>query len=576
MNGDVGLANLTGDRTSKVALLADDELSNRVILRSLLKKTGFEVLEAENGQRAVELFQEHQPDIIFMDIMMPVMDGYEATRRIKEMSRSRFVPVLFLTAMTEEDALVRCVEVGGDDFLTKPYSHAILRAKIKAMDRIRVLQEQTRQLVNRMQRDQEIAEQVFNNVVIADNVATDRIKSLLKPADLFSGDVLLSEFTPARALNVLLGDFTGHGLAAALGALPVSQVFRSMTLKGFSPEQILASINSKLNGLLPTGMFMAAQMISIDPELNYVTVFNCGMPDILVRDGETGRITRHVPSKSLPLGVLPRIDMHKLMERVQVKMGDSLLLVSDGVTEARGDTGEMFGRDGFIKAVESAGGDRSAADLLEEALETFCGDLPQDDDISFVEVPIREDVLPQMEEIVERGMASTVVSTPDDSPEHLALRLRIGGPRLANVNPVPLMVNQLEEIHHNDLNRAALYTVLTELYVNALDHGVLGLDSSLKSSPEGFTAYFAERDSRLAALKDGYIDIAISCLPENQGGHLLLEVEDSGPGFDLREVEQRLADGKALCGRGISLVRELSEEMKYEDAGSRVRVVMRR
>ncbi|RDH87364.1 MAG: hypothetical protein DIZ77_13760 [endosymbiont of Seepiophila jonesi] len=109
-------------RTSKTigrALIADDELSNRVILKALLKKLGYEVCMAENGAEAVELFERESIDMVFMDIMMPVMDGYIATERIKESAGEKFIPVIFLTAMTNESALARCIEVGGEWHLLK-------------------------------------------------------------------------------------------------------------------------------------------------------------------------------------------------------------------------------------------------------------------------------------------------------------------------------------------------------------------------------------------------------------------------------------------------------------------------
>jgi CheY-like chemotaxis protein len=123
----------------RLALIVEDENTNRLILKSLLKKRGYEVIEAVNGAEAVDRFTHHEPDIIFMDVLMPVMDGYEATRRIKQLAGDRFIPVIFLTAMSDEKALARCVEAGGDDFLAKPFSFTLLSAKLTAMERIHAL-----------------------------------------------------------------------------------------------------------------------------------------------------------------------------------------------------------------------------------------------------------------------------------------------------------------------------------------------------------------------------------------------------------------------------------------------------
>jgi len=106
-------------------LLVDDDATNRLVLSAYLKKDGYDTVVAENGQQAIDVFVKEQPGMILMDVMMPVMDGYEATTRIKEIA-TRFIPIIFLTAMTDEKALSKCVEVGGDDFLTKPYSRVIL------------------------------------------------------------------------------------------------------------------------------------------------------------------------------------------------------------------------------------------------------------------------------------------------------------------------------------------------------------------------------------------------------------------------------------------------------------------
>ncbi len=222
-----------------LALIADDELSNRIVLNALLKKMGYTTIQAVNGAEAVERFKENQPDIIFMDIMMPVMDGFDSTIQIKALCGDTFVPIIFLTAMTDEKALARCVEVGGDDFLTKPFNHTVLKSKIKAMERIRNLHREVVMLLDQRQHEEEIAEKIFSGAVITGNVMPEKLKSLMRPAAVFSGDVLLTAYAPNGDLNVLLGDFTGHGLSAALGALPVSETFRAMTVKGFSVDQIL-------------------------------------------------------------------------------------------------------------------------------------------------------------------------------------------------------------------------------------------------------------------------------------------------------------------------------------------------
>ncbi|MDH5437083.1 MAG: fused response regulator/phosphatase, partial [Gammaproteobacteria bacterium] len=255
------------DRNLKI-LIVDDEVTNRMVLNAMLKRDGFTVLMAENGKQAIEVFNNENPDLVLMDVMMPVMDGYEATRIIKSSVGNRFVPVFFLTAMTDEKALAKCIESGGDDFLTKPFSRTILRSKIEALLRVKTiyttLQEQHDELTYHQKyidREHEIAERIFNKIIRKDALDVDNIKFILSPVALFNGDILLVSPKPKGGQHVMLGDFTGHGLSAAIGAMPVAEIFYSMTEKGYPIQDIASEINSKLGKTLPTGLFCAACLL---------------------------------------------------------------------------------------------------------------------------------------------------------------------------------------------------------------------------------------------------------------------------------------------------------------------------
>jgi CheY-like chemotaxis protein len=221
-------------------LVVDDDPTNRKVLRVFLRKYGYDIIEAENGLQAVKLFATEKPGIVFMDVMMPVMNGYESTRLIKAFAGDTFVPVIFLTALQDDESLAKCIEAGGDDFLTKPYNPTTLKSKIDAMQRIAGLSRriqlqnaELRLLHDERGRADEIAQALFNRALAANSLVVDKIHSLLRPATTFNGDFLLAAYRPGGGLNILLGDFTGHGLAAAIGAMPVSDVFHAMTAKGF-------------------------------------------------------------------------------------------------------------------------------------------------------------------------------------------------------------------------------------------------------------------------------------------------------------------------------------------------------
>jgi two-component sensor histidine kinase len=117
-----------------------------------------------------------------------------------------------------------------------------------------------------------------------------------------------------------------------------------------------------------------------------------------------------------------------------------------------------------------------------------------------------------------------------------------------------------------------LYNVLSELYSNALEHGVLGLDSSLKRDATGFARYYQERNARLDELGDGHVRVHLHVTPQGDGGRLVIEVEDSGKGFDVAKVLARPLDRDRLSGRGVSLVRQLCHQASWSDDGRNARV----
>jgi len=117
-------------------LAVDDNRTNLHILSVFLKKLGHEVILAENGQDALERFADQKPDIILLDIMMPILDGFEVARRIKAECADYWVPIIFLSALNRDENLVEGLEAGGDDYLTKPINFVVLEAKMRSMQRV--------------------------------------------------------------------------------------------------------------------------------------------------------------------------------------------------------------------------------------------------------------------------------------------------------------------------------------------------------------------------------------------------------------------------------------------------------
>ena len=143
-------------------LAVDDNRTNLHILQVFLKKLGHQVVIADNGEEAVQRFASEQPDMVLLDIMMPVMDGFEAARQIKAMDTERWTPVIFLSALNRDENLVEGLEAGADDYLTKPINFVVLEAKLRSMQRSLRMQQDSIDALNRLKA---ISDNVFEAII---------------------------------------------------------------------------------------------------------------------------------------------------------------------------------------------------------------------------------------------------------------------------------------------------------------------------------------------------------------------------------------------------------------------------
>lgn len=558
--------------TIKLALVVDDSPMQCKVLSVLLKEQGYRVFTANDGARGVDMYIKYQPDLVLMDINMPVMNGYDAARKIKNLSqKNSLCPLIFITSMDTDQAFIESIEAGGDGILVRPFSPEVFKAKIKSIQRISDLYGTIKELQLVQQKDAELAEQLMSGVIESRNYALDKIGILKKPADLFSGDIQLTSLSPNGDVNVLLGDFTGHGLRSSIGAIPLAETFRAMTLKGFSITEIITQVNKQLYNLLPPDLFLAASFVSISSHDQTVYVFNAGLPDTYIFD-VNGTIKHKVESCHPPMGVLPHLLPDFSLKVIPISLDDRVVLLSDGIVEARNEQGEMYDFFRFEEAAKLGVIQQDVSKVVLKSVNDFCQNMPQEDDISLIDLPCD-------------GWQQTFVinSQNENSDEELTINsleavpawrweLTLTGKRLSRINPIPMAMSQIQEIEGHAEHWQSLFTILTELFVNALDHGVLGLSSELKNSPDGFSEYFSERENRLKNLTAGYLDIHLSYFTLKEGGELKVKIKDSGDGFDYYEVKSKLAnvneDKAKLSGRGIELVEQLCENLVYKENGT--------
>ena len=554
-------------------LIADDNQSDRMILTAIVKKMGHEVVAAADGLEAVNQFKESQPDIILLDVMMPNMNGQEAAVEIKQLAGEDMVPIIFLTSLHDAQDLAACLESGGDDFLTKPYNPVILKAKILAFSRMRrmnstlqrqrdVIRENNEHLVH----EQEVARAVYDNVAHSGCLDLPNLKYLLSPFSVFNGDVLLAARRPSGSIHLLLGDFTGHGLPAAIGAMPLAEIFYGMTAKGFLMEDILREINIKLKNILPVGYFCCACMANLSFRKQELEIWMGGLPDYYLYRKDTKAIEK-IKSTHLPLGVLSSQAFDSGTTRVKFREGDKFFMWSDGIIEARNDEGELFGEE-RLEAIFS--NNTNTDTLFDEIISTvndYAGEQGKDDDTTVLEVSmVDEAVIGE----VDIDLSSGAIHGPTDWNMRYTLR----GDTLKTFNPLPVMLNILNDVPSLRNLSGQLYTLMAELFSNAFEHGVLGLKSELKSDAAGFAEYYRLRGEAMEGMKEGHVSFEFDHQPTASGGVLTIVVQDSGDGFDYQAKQDNEFSSSGFSGRGIPLIRTLCDSIEYSGNGNTVTVTL--
>lgn len=538
-------------------LVVDDQELNRNLLRFMLEQEQHQVALAEDGEKALKVFDEFNPDLVLLDVVMPKMDGFALAPLLKAKSAEVYLPIIFITALDDKSSLEKCLQVGGDDFLNKPFDKVILSAKIKAHARTRELSKKTykqnRELAYyqlHTEREHELVEHIFDNALENRFLLPELIEFNLSPASMFNGDIFLMAPSCTGGVYVLMGDFTGHGLAAAMGALPASKIFYSMTQKGLSIGDIAAELNHTLYDLLPGNMFCAASIIEINSSGRSFSAWLGGLPDgfLLSKDGQ---VKQKLTSRHMALGILDEFEFERDTVYIETELDDKIFLYTDGVIEAENNRGEFFGEERLLKKVSAP--TFTELGSIVDSVKRFTGKQDQQDDLSLALIKCKPSpITPQL--------SDEYLSTP------LNISMTLDAEHLKNTDPVLDVVEMICAMKGCSEHRSNLFLLISETFNNALEHGVLGLESGLKDSDEGFCQYYELRAERLSALAEGKITLDINYLPEQP--KICFTITDSGDGF----IKHHVNDDDNFHGRGLGLIKEIAESVELNECGNQITV----
>lgn len=232
--------------------------------------------------------------------------------------------------------------------------------------------------------EQELAAHVYARLTQVASSPSAKFRSWNEPMGKFSGDLILFADGPRDTYYAMLGDFTGHGLPAALGAVPTANIFQAMAQKGLPVGEIAKELHSKLSDLLPTGYFCCAVILEWLPAHSRLHFWNGGLPSIIVQS-KNGELIEY-PSDTVPLGVGGRDLYQDVTKTIDLLEHDRVLIFSDGVIEAMAINGKLWGKQNLIDCLKRSMEDEFCLTKMQNELHAFTQDAPPSDDISVIEL----------------------------------------------------------------------------------------------------------------------------------------------------------------------------------------------
>jgi phosphoserine phosphatase RsbU/P len=374
-------------------LLVDDNEDNLYTLTRRLRRQGYEQLEsAADGEQALELLKSKPFDLVLLDVMMPGLNGYEVLERMRGDERLRHVPVIMISALDEIDSVIRCIELGAEDYLSKPFNPTLLRARVGASLEKKRLRDEIVRALSQIEAELQTARQVQMSMVPTEfRVPTpDRpveVYAILKPARRVGGDLYDFFWDDDGRMYFVVADVSDKGTPAALFMARtktmlrmVATLYRAPGGSPMQPHRIIEKVNEELSLENEQGMFVTVFLGILDPESATLSYCNAGhnKPYLLRQNG----ITRVAGVHGKPLGIRP--DFTYQTESFTLHPGDGLFVYTDGITEAFDRNKELFSDERLEDALRSL----AAASAMEvvagvvERVRQFAADTAQSDDIA--------------------------------------------------------------------------------------------------------------------------------------------------------------------------------------------------
>src|SRR5271156_2693860 len=315
----------------KSILIVDDTPINIGVISGALKDS-FATKVATSGEKALAIASgKEKPDLILLDIMMPEMDGYEVCRRLKANPDTRDIPVIFLTSQTEAEDETKGFEVGAVDYIHKPFSAAVVKARVRTHLMLRDAHAViARQLVE-INTELEMARQIQLSILPSSTPKISGLDIVARyiPMTSVAGDFYDFIVVDERHVGIFIADVSGHGLPAALIASMLQVALTAQARHVSEPGKVLAGLNQALCGKFQHN-FVTAAYVYVDLEKSILKYGGAGHPPLVLRRQTTRRSSQPLEN-GLVMGQFEEAAYDSL--QVPVAPGDRFVLYTDGILE---------------------------------------------------------------------------------------------------------------------------------------------------------------------------------------------------------------------------------------------------
>ena len=375
-------------------LVVDDNEDNRYTLTRRLTREGYgDLTTATNGREALDLLQAKSFDLILLDIMMPGTNGYEVLEHMKADPALREIPVIMISALSELDSVIRCIELGAEDYLPKPFNPTLLRARVGASLEKKRLRDAVRASLARLEQEMDAARKLQLGMLPLVFPAPEQpveIHALMDPAREVGGDLYDFFYASEHLLCFLVGHVSGKGAAAAMFMARTRslvrmavQLWRQTNGDQITPVKIIEAVNHELCQNNRDRMFVTLFLGVLDTKTGVLAYVNAGhiAPCVL---HASGSIEPFTDKPAMPLAV--RAGTAYQERTVTLLPDDTVFVFSDGVTEAMNAADELYGNE-RLQANLSAASALTPQEMvcaIKAKVDAFTGEAPQSDDVTIL------------------------------------------------------------------------------------------------------------------------------------------------------------------------------------------------